>query len=178
MGGHQNLILMTVVAVALSACATLRAPHLAVDENPAPQTLDYQALLAAPLKPATDVRQRIVQTASDHLGAPAKQGGSSPTGFDCTGFVFYVYQHAAQITLPRKSHDQVQIGKALSPIDLQLGDLIYFTVPRSRSFHVGLYAGEGRFIHAPSTTTAVRTDSLGDAEWRSRFLGARRVLPN
>ena len=89
-----------------------------------------------------------------------------------------MYQQAAQITLPRKSHDQVQIGKPISPIDLQLGDLIYFTVPKSRSFHVGLYVGEGRFIHAPSTTAAVRTDTLGDAEWRSRFLGARQILPN
>lgn len=178
MSGHRNLILMTVIAITLSACATLNAPNVAVDENPAPQTLDYQALLAAPVKPATDVRQRIVQTASAHLGAPAKQGGSSPKGFDCTGFAFYVYQEAAQITLPRTSHDQVQIGKAISPIDLQLGDLIYFTVPKSRSFHVGLYVGEGRFIHAPSATTAVRTDSLGDAAWRSRFLGARRILPS
>ncbi len=116
---------MTVMAVALSACATMNTPNVAVDENPAPQTLDYQALLAAPVRPATDLRQRIVQTASAHLG-----------------------------------------------------DLIYFTVPQSRSFHVGLYLGEGRFIHAPGATTAVRTDTLGDMEWRSRFLGARQILPN
>jgi cell wall-associated NlpC family hydrolase len=92
--------------------------------------------------------------------------------------VYYVYHEAAKITLPRKSHDQVQIGKAISPIDLQPGDLIYFTVPKSSSFHVGLYVGEGRFIHAPSVDDAVRSDSLGDASWRERFLGARQILPS
>jgi cell wall-associated NlpC family hydrolase len=177
MDGYRRLIRTAVVAVALTACAS-QTPYLTVEENAAPQALDYPALVAAPAKPVTDLRQRIVETAKAHLGAPAKQGGNTPKGFDCTGFVFYVYRQAAQITLPRKSHDQVQIGKAISPIALQPGDLIYFTVPKSRSFHVGLYVGEGRFIHAPSTTTAVRTDSLGDAQWGSRFLGARQILPS
>jgi cell wall-associated NlpC family hydrolase len=161
-----------------SACAMSGAPYLAIDQNPAPQSLDYEALMDAPARPVTDVRKRVVQTATAHLGAPAQQGGDTPKGFDCTGFVFYVYHEAAKITLPRKSHDQVQIGKAISPIELQPGDLIYFTVPKSRSFHVGLYVGEGRFVHAPSATDPVRTDSLGDAQWRERFLGARQILPS
>jgi cell wall-associated NlpC family hydrolase len=139
--------------------------------------LDYRALLAAPPKPVSDLRQRLVETARAHLGAPAKQGGSTPQGFDCTGFVYFVYQQAARITLPRKSHDQVQIGRAISPVDLQPGDLIYFRVHESRAFHVGLYLGEGRFIHAPGATVPVRTDSLGDARWGARFLGARQILP-
>ncbi len=177
MAGHRHLIFTAVAAVALSACAASNAPYLRVEENPTPQALDYRALLAAPVKPVTGVRQRIVDTARSYVGAPAKQGGETPQGFDCTGFAYYVYQQAAGITLPRKSHDQVQIGKAISPIDLQPGDLIYFTVPDSRSFHVGLYLGEGRFIHAPSTTDVVRTDSLGDGQWGARFLGARKILP-
>lgn len=172
------MIRAVAAALLVSACAASPAPYLAVDQNPAPQTLDYPALLAAPVKPVTDMRQRVVQTASAHLGAPARQGGDTPEGFDCTGFVFYVYHEAAQITLPRKSHDHVQIGKTISPIDLQPGDLIYFTVPKSRSFHVGLYVGEGRFIHAPGTDAAVRIDSLGDASWRARFLGARQIRPS
>jgi cell wall-associated NlpC family hydrolase len=172
-----TIIRATVVALSVSACAAFNAPHLAVDQHPAPQNLDYQALMAAPVKPVTDVRKQIFQAATAHLKASAPQGGNAPKGFDCTGFVFDVYQQAAQITLPRKSHDQVQIGQAISPIDLRPGDLIYFAVPQSRSFHVGLYIGEGRFIHAPSPTTAVRIDSLGDASWRARFLGARQILP-
>jgi cell wall-associated NlpC family hydrolase len=172
------MIRAVAAALLVSACAASPAPYLAVDSNSTPQSLDFPALMAAPPRPVTDVRQRIVQTATAHLGAPARQGGDTPKGFDCTGFVFYVYHEAAKITLPRKSHDQVQIGKAISPIDLQPGDLIYFTVPKSRSFHVGLYVGEGRFIHAPGTNTAVRIDSLGDASWRARFLGARQILPS
>jgi cell wall-associated NlpC family hydrolase len=177
MAAYRNLIQITVVAMVLSACAASNAPYLAVDEAPPPQTLNYEGLLAAPVKPVTGARKRIVETAQSYLGAPAKRGGNTPQGFDCTGFVYYVYRQAAGITLPRKSHDQVQIGKAISPSSLQPGDLIYFTVPESRSFHVSLYLGEGRFIHAPSATDAVKTDSLGDAQWRSRFLGARQILP-
>lgn len=172
-----HLLYTMVLATLVSACAASGAPYLAVDEAPAPQTLDYRALLAAPPKPVSDLRQRLVETATAHLGAPAKQGGSTPQGFDCTGFVYFVYEQAARITLPRKSHDQVQIGRAISPVDLQPGDLIYFKVPESRAFHVGLYLGEGRFIHAPGATVPVRTDSLGDARWGARFLGARRILP-
>jgi cell wall-associated NlpC family hydrolase len=161
----------------ISACGG--APHLTVDDQAAPQVLDYEALLSTPVRPVSDVRRRLAKTAQSYLGAPLKRGGSSPEeGFDCTGYVFYVYQEAAGITLPRKSHDQVQMGAAISPISLQSGDLVYFKVEGIRSLHVGLYLGEGRFIHAPSTNGTVEVDSLGTEHWRLRFLGARRILPS
>lgn len=164
-------------ALVLIIAACGGAPYLTVDDQAAPQVLDYEALLAAPVQPVSDVRQRLAKTAQSYLGAPLKRGGSSPEeGFDCTGYVFYVYQEAAGITLPRKSHDQVQMGAAISPISLQPGDLIYFKVEGIRSLHVGLYLGEGRFIHAPSTNGTVEIDSLGTEHWRLRFLGARRIL--
>lgn len=172
------LILGIVILGAVSACTGARTPHLAVDEHPLPQVLDYEALLAAPDMPVTDTRQRLVDTAKSFLGTPSKRGGKTPEGFDCTGYIFYVYQQGADITLPRKSHDQVQFGKMISPVDLQPGDLIYFSVTGSRSLHLGLYLGEGDFIHAPSTRGAIRIESLGSPEWRTRFLGARRVLPS
>jgi cell wall-associated NlpC family hydrolase len=164
-------------ALVLIIAACGGAPYLTVDDQAAPQVLDYEALLAAPVQPVSDVRQRLAKTAQSYLGAPLKRGGASPEeGFDCTGYVFYVYQEAAGITLPRKSHDQVQMGAAISPISLQPGDLIYFKVEGIRSLHVGLYLGEGRFIHAPSTNGTVEIDSLGTEHWRLRFLGARRIL--
>jgi cell wall-associated NlpC family hydrolase len=164
-------------ALVLIIAACGGAPYLTVDDQAAPQVLDYEALLAAPVQPVSDVRQRLAKTAQSYLGAPLKRGGASPEeGFDCTGYVFYVYQEAAGITLPRKSHDQVQMGAAISPISLQPGDLIYFKVEGIRSLHVGLYLGEGRFIHAPSTNGTVEIDSLGTKHWRLRFLGARRIL--
>ena len=166
-------------ALVLIIAACSGAPHLTVDDEAAPQVLDYEALLAAPARPASDIRERLVKTAQTYLGAPLKRGGASPgEGFDCTGYVFYVYQEAAGITLPRKSHDQVQMGAAISPISLQPGDLVYFKVEEIRSLHVGLYLGEGRFIHAPSTNGTVEVDSLGTEHWRLRFLGARRILPS
>lgn len=165
------------LVVIIAACSG--APHLTVDDQAAPQVLDYEALLAAPARPVSDIRERLVKTAQTYLGAPLKRGGSSPEeGFDCTGYVFYVYQEAAGITLPRKSHDQVQMGEAISPIGLQPGDLVYFKVEGIRSLHVGLYLGEGRFIHAPSTNGTVEIDSLGMEHWRVRFMGARRILPS
>ncbi len=168
-----------VVAAVVIVAACSGAPYLTVDDHPAPQALDYEALLAAPPRSVSDVRQNLVKTAQSYLGTPLKRGGTNPReGFDCTGYVFYVYQEAAGITLPRKSHDQVQIGQPISPIDLQPGDLIYFKVGRTRSLHVGLYVGEGQFIHAPSTNGTVKIDSLGTEHWRLRFLGARRILPS
>jgi cell wall-associated NlpC family hydrolase len=172
-----NHAVVGALVLIIAACGG--APYLTVDDQAAPQVLDYEALLAAPVRPVSDVRQRLAKTAQSYLGAPLKRGGASPEeGFDCTGYVFYVYQEAAGITLPRKSHDQVQMGAAISPISLQPGDLIYFKVEGIRSLHVGLYLGEGRFIHAPSTNGTVEIDSLGTEHWRLRFLGARRILPS
>ena len=166
-------------ALVLIIAACSGAPYLTVDDQAAPQILDYEALLAAPVRPVSDVRQRLAKTAQSYLGAPLKRGGASPEeGFDCTGYVFYVYREAAGITLPRKSHDQVQMGAAISPISLQPGDLVYFKVEGIRSLHVGLYLGEGRFIHAPSTNGTVEIDSLGTEHWRVRFMGARQILPS
>lgn len=163
--------------ILLVACAAQSPPvDVTVDPHPTSQPLDYEALLAAPHQPPSIVRQRIVKTATSFEGAPAKRGGLSPQGFDCTGYAYYVYREAAKVSLPRRSHDQVQIGKAISPIDLQPGDLVYFATTGSRSLHVGVYLGEGRFIHAPSTGGTVRIESLGAPEWRTRFLGARQIL--
>jgi len=180
---RRFLALGLVLAGALAACATgpgpATNPDLTVDEHPVPQALDYEALITAPATPISKARQALIATATSFVGAPAqRRGGATPKGFDCTGYVFYVYEQAAGVTLPRQSHDQVQIGKAISPIDLRPADLVYFSVGGSRSFHVGLYLGEGRFIHAPSTGGTVRIENLGAPEWRARFLGARQVLPS
>jgi cell wall-associated NlpC family hydrolase len=164
------------VMILLTACA--QPPHLVVDERPARQVLDYEALMAAPARPLSKARTRVVETATSFLGAPHKAKGTTPEGFDCTGYVFYVFQQAAGLTLPRRSHDQVQIGQSLSPTDLEAADLVYFSVPRQTAFHVGLYLGAGRFIHAPGVNGQVEIANLGQDRWRTRFLGARRVLPS
>ncbi|MEO5657666.1 MAG: C40 family peptidase [Nitrospiria bacterium] len=172
-----DLRFMTAAAIAFmvfsAACSTT---SLRVDDQAAPQTLDYDALIAAPSKPPSSVRARLVQVAQSYEHEAARPT-HLPKKFDCTAFVFSVYREAAQISLPRRAHDQVQIGDPIAPVELQQGDLIYFTVPGTRFLHVGLYVGDGRFIHAPGSHGLVQTESLGTEIWRARFMGARRILP-
>ena len=135
--------------------------------------------MAAPAKPVTETRSRVVKQARLLLGTPYKYGGRSPAGFDCTGFVQYVFDRAAAVSLPRRSVEQIQAGKPVLPREIQPGDLVYFKIEEDRSpnsLHIGIYLGKGRFIHAPSTNGVVNTQSLGDDYWRTRFLGGRRIV--
>jgi cell wall-associated NlpC family hydrolase len=118
----------------------------------------------------------VIGTAKALLGTPYKYGGTTPKGFDCTGYVRYVFQHAAGVSLPRTSIDQIQAGKPLPSTHAQPGDLVYFRIDRKKDLHLGIYLGEGRFIHAPSSGGVVNVQSLEKDYWRTRFLGARRVL--
>ena len=160
------------LALALAACAGARPTP-----GPAARGLDYDALISAPVRPVAEVRQRVIRTATSLLGTPYRFGGTTPAGFDCTGYIAYVFRNAAGMDLPRRSVDQVRSGEAITPIAMQPGDLVYFRIEREKSLLVGIYLGEGRFIHAPSTNGAVNTQSLGVTYWRTRFLGARRMLP-
>jgi cell wall-associated NlpC family hydrolase len=160
------------LALVLAACTGARSTP-----GPAARGLDYDALIAAPARPITEIRQRVIRTAASLLGAPYHFGGTTPAGFDCTGYVAYVFRQAAGMRLPRKSLDQIRFGEAITPRAMQPGDLVYFRIEREKSLHVGIYVGEGHFVHAPSTNGVVNTQSLGVTYWRTRFLGARRVLP-
>jgi cell wall-associated NlpC family hydrolase len=166
-------IAIGLLALALSACAGARPPV----HGPTAPGFDYDALIAAPARPIADVRQRVIRTATSLLGTPYHFGGTTPAGFDCTGYIAYVFRQAAGMDLPRRSVDQVRSGEAITPVAMQPGDLVYFRIEREKSLHLGIYLGEGRFIHAPSTNGAVNTQSLGTTYWRTRFLGARRMLP-
>jgi len=142
--------------------------------------LDYEALMATPAQPVSEERRQVIERAKSLLGTPYKYGGRSPIkGFDCTGFVQYVFDRAAAVSLPRRSVEQVQAGKAVVPREIQPGDLVYFKIEEERSphsLHIGIYLGRGRFIHAPSANGVVNIQSLGDDYWRTRFLGGRRIL--
>jgi len=165
-------IAIGLLALVLVGCAGARSTP-----GPAARGLDYDSLMAAPVQPIAEVRQRVIGIAASLLGTPYHFGGTTPAGFDCTGYVAYVFRHAAGMRLPRRSVDQVQFGEAITPLAMQPGDLVYFRIEREKSLHVGIYIGEGRFVHAPSTNGAVNVQSLALDYWRTRFLGARRVLP-
>lgn len=128
---------------------------------------------------AGKARAEVQARAMDLIGARYRYGGSSPvTGFDCSGLIHYVYRDAAGIDLPRTAAELGALRTEKPPADaLQPGDLVLFRVKGGRKVnHAGIYAGDGRFVHAPSSGGRVRLDRLDDRYWQRCFAGARRVL--
>jgi cell wall-associated NlpC family hydrolase len=120
--------------------------------------------------------QDVLISALSLSGTPYKFGGISPeTGFDCSGFVRYVFNQAANLTLPHGARAISQIGKSIPVDQLQPGDLVFFNTLKKAFSHVGIYIGDGRFIHAPSSGGGVHVVSMNDAYWAKRFDGARRL---
>jgi cell wall-associated NlpC family hydrolase len=124
----------------------------------------------------TNTAQEILLNALSLTGVKYKYGGKSPeTGLDCSGFVRYVFQQAANLTLPHGARAISQLGQAIPMEQLQPGDLVFFNTLKNAFSHVGSYIGEGRFIHAPSSGGNVHVANMNDAYWSNRFNGARRL---
>ena len=114
-------------------------------------------------------------TALDFRGTPYRNGGADPTGFDCSGFVWYVFgQHG--LVVPRTVQDQFRMGENVPPSDLRAGDLVFFSTTTPGASHVGIVIGGDSFVHAPSSSGVVRVERLGASYWSTRFVGARRIL--
>jgi cell wall-associated NlpC family hydrolase len=110
------------------------------------------------------------------VGTPYAARGNSPnTGFDCSGLVAYVYARALQLRLPRNTFDLSRVGAPVRATDLQPGDLVFYNTQGRPFSHVGIYLGEMRFVHAPSSGGAVRTENMRLGYWARRYDGARRV---
>ena len=122
--------------------------------------------------PATPLVEGMLRTATDLLGTPYRNGGSTVDGFDCSGFVQYVFaQHGVRI--PRTVRKQVEVGAKVR--DAEAGDLVFFKTDGGGPTHVGIALGPDRFIHAPSSRGVVRVEPFSAPYWSSRFLEARRV---
>lgn len=112
------------------------------------------------------------------LGLDYRNGGRSPvTGFDCSGLVVHIYREAWGIRLPPDTRGQSKAGVAVPAADLQPGDLVFYDTQKRPYSHVGIYLGDGRFVHAPRSGAQVRIESLKSAYWSQRYNGARRVEP-
>lgn len=120
--------------------------------------------------------REVLFNALSLTGTRYKFGGNSPeTGFDCSGFVRYVYQQATSLTLPRSAIEISKLGIKVSKDKLQPGDLVFFNTLKSTFSHVGIYLGDNRFIHSPSNGGTVRIENMRDGYWARRFNGAQRM---
>jgi cell wall-associated NlpC family hydrolase len=161
---------LLVVTVVTTACA-------ARGEAPVPRPFPGATLPpSAPPAPAAEAAPgtSVINTALEFRGVPYRYGGSDPTGFDCSGFVQYVFARHG-VAVPREVRDQYEIGEEVRLTNVRPGDLIFFeTVSRGAS-HVGMAIGGDQFVHAPSSTGVVRVERFSSSYWASRFVGARRI---
>jgi cell wall-associated NlpC family hydrolase len=117
----------------------------------------------------------IVARARAYAGTAYRAGGASPGGFDCSGFVQFLYGRSG-VPLPRTAEAQFEVGRDVRPREIAAGDLVFFRTAGRRVSHVGIATGDGGFIHAPNARSRVRVDRLDAAYWSDRYAGARRIL--
>ncbi len=162
------------------AAAVLAAPlaHASPQDDPdlLPQSRSLAGRLGDSIHQATDRASALVTSAMSAIGVPYRRGGeSADTGFDCSGFVRATFEQAMGLVLPRRAEEQAAAASKISRADLQPGDLVFFNTLRRAYSHVGIYLGDGQFIHAPRTGSRVRVESMELSYWKKRFNGARRV---
>ena len=137
---------------------------------------DYVAQVDASVAASSGKGSQIAQYALQYVGCPYVYGGSSPSGFDCSGFTTYVMKHFGY-SINRTASGQMDNGTSVSKSQLQPGDLVFFNSGNSskRATHVGIYTGNGQFVHASTSTTGVIVSDLNSSYYSSTYVGARRL---
>ena len=170
----DRMAIVRVIAV-IVACAALGA---CASSGAVPRPRPFPGANLPPISPTPDTATTgtpvVVATALGYRGVPYRNGGTDPSGFDCSGFVQWVFaQHG--VALPRETQEQYRSGTKINRDDVRPGDLIFFeTVSRGAS-HVGIALSRDEFVHAPSSRGVVRVERYTSEYWRKRYLGARRV---
>ncbi len=163
----RNLIAIFLTAFVAAGCAT------AVRQVPGGPHERLGMSVPAQVAPKAD-GEKVVSIAAGFLGTPYRYGGASPRkGFDCSGLVFYSFEQLGQ-KVPRTAADQRKAAERVKRDDLEPGDLVFFRTSKGRVDHVGIYAGDGRFIHAPNSGSVVSYASLDDPYYKSHFVSAGR----
>ena len=169
----------SLVATLILCAACLPAAHAAPQDD-LEKFLVQKGLMARlgdTIQQATDRAGQLVSHAMGSLGVPYRLGGTTAEGgFDCSGFVRAMYQQTVGLMLPRTAAEQAAATNRIDKADLKPGDLVFFNTLRRRNSHVGIYVGDGKFIHSPRTGAHVRVESMNISYWQTRFDGARRVL--
>lgn len=176
---------MCAVLLSCAAVVAHAAPNDAGEEETSTTLADkgLMSRLSGQLQQARDSvgekASQLVVNAMGFLGVPYKYGGNSVEtgGFDCSGFVRAVYEQSIGKVLPRRASEQAAATQAIDRSELKPGDLVFFNTMKRAFSHVGIYIGEGKFIHAPRAGSSVRVEDMRQAYWQTRFNGARRVAP-
>ena len=168
------------IAALILLAASAHGAHAAPAQDELGNLLAQKGIVARlgdTIHQATDRAADLVLNAMGSLGVPYRLGGTSAeTGFDCSGFVRAMFQQTVGLMLPRTAAEQAAATNRIDKADLKPGDLVFFNTLRRRNSHVGIYVGERRFVHAPSTGGTVRLDRLDGPYWRDHYSGAKRVL--
>ena len=170
------------LCILLLVCSAAHAaPETAPSDDSLARFMNEKALMAQFEEMRANVAGRtsdLVVTAMGFLGVPYRRGGNSAeTGFDCSGFVRNIYHQTLGLLLPRQASEQAASTEKIDKKDLQPGDLVFFNTMRRAFSHVGIYVGDGKFIHSPRSGGKVRVEDMQESYWQKRFNGARRVAP-
>lgn len=168
-------LLLTLVAAGCASTGAVPAPFPQPGPPASATTPPPEPGLDLALPPGDAPLDPVVGTAMSLRGAPYRNGGSDPSGFDCSGFVAYVFAQQGY-SLPRTVVEQYDAGRWISPSALAPGDLIFFSTVAPGASHVGIVVAADLFVHAPSSSGVVRVERLSSPYWNSRFVGARRVF--
>jgi hypothetical protein len=162
-------VVASVIAAVLAAgCASRRAVP-----RPFPVPGGLTRPTESPEGPAVDM-YALTATALALRGTPYRNGGSTPAGFDCSGFTQYVFsQHG--VALPRGVQEQFESGAPVAPNEIAPGDLVFFATVAPGASHVGIAIGGDQFVHAPSSSGVVRVERFNSSYWSDRWIGGRRV---
>ncbi|WP_211450930.1 C40 family peptidase [Collimonas antrihumi] len=167
----QTFALAFALIAMLFLCTPARASDI-TDIDPRPQA----SSALSKLQQFTDRASDLAVSAMGMIGIHYKYGGNSPeNGLDCSGLVRYVFKDAWGVNVPRTAAELSRSGEKVDKQDLKPGDLVFYNTLRRSFSHVGIYLGDNKFIHAPSSGGKVRIESMDLAYWKSRFNGARRI---
>ena len=172
----QSIIPVDIAALTVVTGKTVSNNVASTDSIAAGQTDADAEVPAADAGSVTDLRKALIGLAMNLRDIRYVRGGHDPsTGFDCSGFVRYVFAHAIGLQLPTNSASQFLAGLKVNRADMKPGDLVFFRTHGQRNIsHVGIYISDGRFIHSPATGKSVEISSLNEAYWAKRFAGAKR----
>ena len=167
------------LAIVLVLCSLKAAAQTAPTNDELGTFLADKGLLARIGEAGSHVSAQasdLVVGAMGFLGVPYRRGGSSAeTGFDCSGFVKAMFEQTIGLVLPRNAAQQAAATQTIERAELRPGDLVFFNTMRRAFSHVGIYVGNGKFIHSPKPGAEVRVEDMGASYWTKRFDGARRV---